>query len=64
MLKCDVIALVCEALSKGQLDESKEIIKGKYPFDMVETKQGTIQRLSYSRYLVETASLIGIQEKN
>ena len=39
MSKCDVINLVCEALSKGQLDESKEIIKEKYPFDMVETKQ-------------------------
>lgn len=39
MSKCDVITLVCEALSKGQIDESKEIIKGKYPFDMVETKQ-------------------------
>ena len=39
MSKCDAITLACEALSRGQLDESKEIIKEKYPFDMVETKQ-------------------------
>ena len=39
MSKCDVITLVCEALSKGQIDESKEIIKENYPFTMVETKQ-------------------------
>ena len=39
MSKCDVITLACEALSKGQLEESKKIINGNYPFDMVETKQ-------------------------
>ena len=39
MSKCDVITLACEALSKGQLEESKEIIKVRYRFDMVETKK-------------------------
>ena len=39
MSKCDVITLACEALSKGQLEESKKIIKENYPFDMVETKK-------------------------
>ena len=39
MSKCDVITLACKALSEGQLDKSKEIIKLRYPFDMVRTKQ-------------------------
>ena len=39
MSKCDVITLACEALSEGQLAKSKEIIKLRYPFDMVGTKQ-------------------------
>ena len=33
------ITMACKALSKGQLDKSKEIIKKNYPFTMVETKQ-------------------------
>ena len=39
MSKCDLIIQVCQALSKAQIDESKEIIKTKYPFDMVEAKR-------------------------
>ena len=39
MLNYEVITNACEALSKGQLDISKEIIKENYPFTMVETNQ-------------------------
>jgi len=42
--KSDVITLACEALNKGQLEESKEIIKVRYSFDMVETKKRNFSR--------------------